>query len=425
MLLSDYKTFDKRIYFQGNQGESLVKKILKFPFILTLLLTLITSGCSVGVYDGMRVSNTSSTVRPWGYVTSASTSASTMRVQARNPLTGTWVTIKNNIGINSSVAFTTADGTDLYSWNAGDVTIPAAYWTAGTSGSFARLRTQWASTGSNWFNTLVSRKDWGECFFENFNGEGNTLSYMLNNCFSHRGEAYIYTSNYREGSATCPAPAASLATTNDHYMVNQIPSCARTIISNRMREKIDENGILLHYEINHNTSTAPSKDALPDDTGGTCSLQPGSDGICELGGFFGGHERYLKRMERHVMVYDYPWMPEGKIPAWNGSTWIPTQFQNAEVSPNGSCNSWTCAGWRSDPITDSTPNAVKPSSINPGSVCSFASDAAVASASHGWHGSGHVNTGGHFGSFDSPANPLFYLWHNAINDVWVDYRNCP
>ncbi|WP_455204543.1 tyrosinase family protein, partial [Kaarinaea lacus] len=43
----------------------------------------------------------------------------------------------------------------------------------------------------------------------------------------------------------------------------------------------------------------------------------------------------------------------------------------------------------------------------------------------GWHASGHTLTGGHFGTFDSPANPLFFLWHNAINDVWVDYRACP
>ncbi|RLU00139.1 MAG: hypothetical protein D9N14_06505 [Ketobacter sp.] len=392
--------------------------------VLSIVLALL-SGCSVGVYDGLRVSNTASTINPWGYVTSAPTSASKMRVQARHPTTGSWVTIKNNVGISASVAWTTADGTKLYNWNAGNIVIPGVYWTAGTGGYFARIRTQWTTNGSSWINTLVSRKDAFECFTENFNGEGNTTSYMSSNCFSHRGEAYVYTSNYREGPASCPAPAAALAKTNGHYMVNQIPSCARTIVSNHMREKIDENNILLHYEINHNTSTAASKNALPNDASGTCSRQPGSDGTCELGGFFGGHERYIRRMERHVMVYDYPWMPEGKIPAWNGSTWIPTQFQNAEVSPNGSCNSWTCDGWRSDPITDSTPNALKPNSVLPGNVCAFASTAAVASASNSWHSSGHVNTGGHFGTFDSPANPLFFLWHNAINDVWVDYRNCP
>jgi len=33
-------------------------------------------------------------------------------------------------------------------------------------------------------------------------------------------------------------------------------------------------------------------------------------------------------------------------------------------------------------------------------------------------------TGGHFGTFDSPANPLFFLWHNGINDVWLDYQKC-
>ena len=391
-------------------------------FFYLLLMAVFGSGCTVGIYDGKRVNNTGSSVSPSGYVTSAPTAGAKIRVQARNPSTGSWVTIKDNISINSTTSWTTADGTDLYYWSAGSMTIPISYWAGGTGGSYARLRAQWY-TGSTWYNTLVARKDWLTCFTENYNGQSNTLSYMLDNCFSHRGEAYIYTAGYREGPATCGVPGG-LAKTNGHYMIHEIPSCARTIISDRMREKIDEKNILLHYEISHSTTNAASKNSLPND-GFTCNQQPGSDGICDMGGFFGGHERYIRRMERHVMVYDYPWMPEGKIPAWNGSTWIPWQFQNAEVSPNGSCASATCAGWNSDPITDSTPNAVKPASVAPGSVCSYASVDAVASAVNGWHGNGHVWTGGHFGSFDSPANPLFFLWHNAINDVWLDYQACP
>ena len=395
------------------------------PLLLLAVTVLLGSGCTTGIYDGKRVANTASSVTPAGFVTSAPTASSKMRVQARNPGTGAWVTIRDNVSISASSSWTTADGTALYSWNAGSLNIPAAYWTAGTGGHYARVRAQWCANGSTCYNTLMSRKDNLQCFLENYNGEGNTVSYMLDNCFSHRGEAYIYTANYREGAASCPAPAAGLAKTNDHYMVQQIPSCARTVISDHMREKIDENGIIMHYEINHSAAAdVESKNTLPND-GFTCNQQPGADGLCDLGGFFGGHERYIRRMERHVMVYDYPWMPEGEIPAWNGSTWIPTQFQNAEVSPNGSCNSATCAGWRSDAITDSTPNAVKPASAAPGVVCGFANVNAVASAVNGWHGSGHTFTGGHFGTFDSPANPLFFLWHNAINDVWVDYRNCP
>lgn len=398
--------------------------ISRLTFLLLGVVMLFGSGCTTGIYDGMRVANTGSSVNPSGFVTAAPAPGAKMRVQARNPATGTWVTIRDNISINNSSSWTTTDGTDLYSWNAGSMTIPAAYWTAGTGGSFARLRAQWFN-GSNWYGTLVSRADRIQCFLENFNGEGNTIAYMVGNCFSHRGEAYVYTSGYREGPASCGVPPAWLAQTNGHYMIQNIPSCARTIISNRMRERIDENNILLHYDISHSTVNAASKNTLPNDAVNTCNRQPGADGDCDLGGFFGGHERYIRRMERHVMVYDYPWMPVGKIPAWNGSTWIPTQFQNAEVSPNGSCNSWTCDGWRSDPISDSTPNAVMPGNVAGNNVCAFANDDAVAVAVNGWHSSGHVNTGGHFGTFDSPANPLFFLWHNGINDIWVNYRACP
>ena len=398
----------------------------KVTLLLMWAILLFTSGCTTGIYDGKRVSNKFSSIRPSGWVTSAPKPGAKIRVQARHPATGTWITLRDNIRIRSTVSWTTKNGTKLYSWNAGNMTIPFWYWKNGTGGAYARVRAQWNTGSGGWFNTLVARKDWLTCFTENFNNQGNTTSYMAANCFSHRGEAYIYTAGYREGSIFCPAPAAGLAKTNGHYMVNQIPSCARTTISNHMREKINEQTILLHYEINHDPATAVSKNTLPNDLGGTCSRQPGSNGTCELGGFFGGHERYIRRMERHVMVYDYPWMPSGKIPAWNGSTWIPTQFQSAQVSPNGSCTSFAagCNGWRSDPINDSTPNANKPAGVAPGSVCSFANANSVAGAVNGWHGSGHVFTGGHFGTFDSPANPLFFLWHNAINDVWVDYRAC-
>ncbi len=396
----------------------------RWYLLLIAIGSLLMSGCTVGIQDGMRVSNTGSSVKPTGYVTSAPAVGDYVRVQARNASTGSWVTLKTNIAINATKSWTTKDGTDLYFWDAGNMTIPAAYWYSGTGGNYARLRAQW-HRGSTFYNTLVSRRDWLTCFTENYNNQGNTVNYMLDNCFSHRGEAYIYTANYREGSSTCPAPAGTLTKTHDHYMMGQIPSCARTIISNHMREKIDENMILLHYEINHNTTNADSKNTMPDDSSGTCSIQPGSNGQCEMGGFFGGHDRYIRRMERHVMVYDYPWMPIGKIPAWTGDTWIPTQFQTAQVSASGSCDSWTCDGWRSDAITDSTPNATKPSSVSPANVCSYASVDSVASAVNGWHGSGHILTGGHFGTFDSPANPLFFTWHNAINDVWKDYLACP
>jgi hypothetical protein len=399
-------------------------KLRQVYSLLFILGAIVLSGCTVGIQDGMRVSNTGSTVKPTGYVNKAPVAGDKIRIQARNASTDSWVTIKDNISISATKSWTTADGTDLYFWNAGNMTIPAAYWHSGTGGNFARLRAQW-KIGSSWYNTLVSRTDWITCFGENYNGEGNTINYMLDNCFSHRGEAYIYTANYREGPSSCPAPSSTLSKTHGHYMMYQIPPCAQTIISNHMREKIDESMILLHYEINHNTANADSMNTLANDTFNTCGRQSGSDGQCKLGGFFGGHQRYINRMQRHVMVYDYPWMLKGNIPAWAGSTWIPTQFQNAQVSPNGSCSSWTCDGWRSDAITDSTPNAVKPSSVAAGSVCRYSSVSEVAMAVSGWHANGHNFTGGHFATFDSPANPLFFTWHNAINDVWRDYKACP
>ena len=379
-------------------------------------------GCTTGIYDGQRVSSRSSTLKPAGYVTQPYAAGDYMQLQAFNPGTAGWDVIKSGGTISSSVSWTLADGTDLYSWSLGSTVVPNAYWQAGTGGYFTRLRVRWIK-GSTTYNTLMSRGDALECFFEDYDGQGNTLAYIMDNCFSHRGEAYIYTSGYRQGPWWCGAPSAATPKTQDHYMMNQLPACAQDIAYDQMTGHISRESILDHYEINHNNSgVAHENETVVDD--GTCSIQSGADGMCELGGFFAGHERYLRKMERHVMVYDYPWMPDGKIPSWDPSTPVPVPFQTAVASPNGDCLSYTCSGWRSGNVANANPGVGTPFSIQPANVCGHLTVSSLHGATNGWHGGVHGALGGAFGTFDSPSFPLFYAWHNYVNDIWLNWKDC-
>ncbi|MEE9345863.1 MAG: hypothetical protein V3U88_09690 [Methylococcales bacterium] len=393
-------------------------RTLRYLSILCLLL--LCSACTTGFHDGMRVTNTSSKINMSGYITQPGSSGADVRVSALNTLTNKWDLVAHSSysgTIANSVSYTMEDGTKLYFWNLGKNALANQYWKAGTAGSFARVRAEWfKADGTKVSKLLNPRRDWLTCFFENVNGKKNTLDYILPNCFTHRQEAYIYTQNFREGAVTCPVPAARLSKRNGHYMLPQVPDCAKTIISNRMREPIKRSLIDGHYEIQH-SSAANAHSVAP--------VTIGSN-TYDTGGFFGGHENYIRKMERHVMVYDYPWMPVGKIPSWNPETTVPVMFRSAVASPNGNCMSTTpgCTGWFSGNISNPSPGIATPSDILPNAVCDIPTSAALHGSVNGWHGSVHGAVGNNFATFDSPSFPLFFLWHNHVQDIWLDWKKC-
>ena len=169
--------------------------------ILVAIIGL-SGACTTGIYDGQRVFNRFSTVTPTGYLPAPLGLGDSLALQAFNPLTSNWDTIDLTINVSLFPAWTTAEGTDLYSYDFGPQLIPLWYWQSGTGGHFARLRVLWTYQGSQ-YTTVMARQDALECFFEEYDGQANTTLYMLENCFSHRPEAYIYTLNYREGPASC------------------------------------------------------------------------------------------------------------------------------------------------------------------------------------------------------------------------------
>lgn len=397
------------------KGGGLLTSSLRLALVA---LCIFATGCTVGIRDGMRVTNTNSTISPSGYLTAPGSPTLSVGVEAYNPGTGTWTTIATTNNISTTVNWTLSNGTELYAWNMPAMTIPTQYWQSGTGGSYARIRAFQLSNGSK-YNLLHSREDWGECFFEDYDGQGNSLSYLVNNCFSQRTQAYVYTSGYREGPASCPAPSTQQQV-HGHYMMQDIPACANNIIYNRMAEHISREVIDNHYLINHGSAT---QSHIKD----TISAQH------TRGGFFGGHERYIRDMERTVMVYDYPWAPKGKIPSWNTSYNIPTPFLTAVASPIENCRSTTpgCDGWRSGSVSNNNSVQARPNSLSPANVCNYTTLAAFYSPTNSWHNGVHgalaasnPNPENGFGTFDSPAYPLFFAWHNYVNDIWLDWKAC-
>lgn len=380
--------------------------------LLLVIATVLTTGCATGFYDGMRVAARTSSLTLEGYIGEPGTAGGQVRIYARNFTTGATdviVTTAQQGSIANKPSYTLAGGTKLYKWNLGQRTLPAAYWRAGTGGFYARVRAEWYdSEGDRVARLLNPRADGQDCLAES----GNSMDYLAANCFSHRLDAYIYTTNYRQTSSTCALPAATTVKVYNHYMLNQIPTCAQNFIYDRIAETVNRDMIDDHYEIEHISRT---------DAHRTTPV-----GDYRLGGFFGGHENYLRSIRRRVMVYDHPWMPRGEIPSWRSDTTVPARWVNSRASPVANCDSRDpdCDGWLSGPVSTSTPNIPRPASLQPPRICSFTTPALLFDRLSTWHTNVHATLGASFRSMDSPAFPLFFAWHNYVQDAWLDWQAC-
>ncbi len=388
----------------------------RIPKGLVMLVGLTCSACTIGPYDGMRVKDTNTPIALWGYVTAPRSSGAEIRVSVFNAQTNAWdvlATTATSGSLGEYPFVRTVDGVPLYPWSLGSMALANQYWQAGTDGYVAQVRTEMYGRDGFRLPLLNARKDWYACFNENVDGRAFTSGYMLRNCFSHRNAASIYTENYREGPLTCPSPSLPPAK-NKHYQLEQIPDCAQEIIATHIREKINRRLIDDHYTLEHDNA-AVAYSVAPVMSGGRTYA---------LGGFFGGHENYLRKVKRHVMVYDYPWMPSGEIPSWDPATTIPAIFQFAVDSPNGNCNSRGCQGWLSGTVMRAAPSIQTPSQFLPRNVCSFSTTEHLHHEVHPWHNNVHVTVGNAFSTFDSPSFPLFFLWHTYVEDIWLDWKAC-
>lgn len=489
---------------------------LKLKTLSSFMFASLLSACGgdqdlnlgLNLYDGMRVETIDQALSGDIWINQQPTENSMVRIIARNQESDSLRILHSRSPRLVSESRTLDE--IYYKWEVEDFVLPDRYWKEvdgtdwqeGTDGSIAELFIEWRGGSDDpWQRVYVPRADTEECMEEYTENGGRSDFGLLdsvdireeieNNCFSHREEMHLYTQGHRLGASNCEVPSDDLAQIHGHYTLNQMPSCAQEVVSDLMLMYISRDTIVDHYEINHD---APTTDGLPteDSPGGAhagfvgrlseddgreiCSAQSSDpenskigDGICELGGFFGGHELYLKKMERFLMVYDYPWAPNGKIPTWDGTYIIPDSFQvqqTRDEEGNGvfgegdeGCRSTgtsaiPCALWhnrligvdRSDGAEEgdrlSPDSAIEPIfsedrtpfRATPDNICdefgrSVFPDPAVGASQLAreimpWHNRGHTLTGGTFATTDSPALPLFYTWHNTVNDIWLNFKAC-
>ena len=364
---------------------------------------LLSQACMFSPTDGTRVANTGTAISFQGYYLAQSASVS---VEAFNVAGSTWETIGTTTS-SASLAFTTTDGYDLYSWSLGSHVLPAKYWKAENGGAVARVR---ARVGGITLPRLTSNLE--GCF----DGGISYTRLASEDCYTWRSDVRIYAGNHTIAPG---CPNASGSTTQGHYLLHSMPACAQQTVYDKIGEHIDAAVIAAHYEILHANVQPESMEPI-NYNGETY----------EMGGLFGGHKRYIQRMRHRVSVHGYSWMPLGRIPAWDPGTNIPVPFRTPIAAPGGAANNCQsqspgCSDWDSTPVVDWSPNRPKPANLNPGAVCSQPNVGALAGAVMPWHGNVHVTVGGAFGNFDSPSNPLFFLWHNYLNDVWEDWQDCP
>jgi hypothetical protein len=360
---------------------ALVHRSLLSVLLAAVLMT--ASGCMLAPFDGQRVAATTSTISFSGYDLSPNQPVS---IQAWNFSQNQWVQIGTTTS-SATVSLTYPDGSELYGWSYSAV-LPAAYWAAGASGHYARVR----SMGDG-YNFISVRGDWGSCF-----NESPTVTDFSNNCRSHRNpEAYVYTNDYQHGPPGCAnVPAVS----KTRYTLAEIPACQRAAIFGLQQQYINRDVVLGHYDINH---------SLP-------------------ASFFGDHRKYLQGMEKYLMVYGNKWLPSGRIPLWDSGTAIPAEFTGVKMPPAGqNCFSTSsgCTGWYYAPLTNTNPAHPRPSNLLPGNVCQYTTLDQLFHATHHWHNQLHTKVGGTMGTFDSPAAPIFWNWHTLVDQIWRDWEACP
>lgn len=144
------------------------------------------NGCMLEPADGKLVSNTSTPITFAGY-----TDQRNETVIIDYAVGASWAELTRT-DTSPSVSLTET-GIDLFSWSASQA-LPAAAWTPGTSGSFAKVRSYIERSGTR-RNLTSFRTDWSACW-----ATYSDIGRFIGNCSSDNSpDAYIYTRNYPTG----------------------------------------------------------------------------------------------------------------------------------------------------------------------------------------------------------------------------------
>lgn len=140
-------------------------------------------GCMLEPADGKLVNNTATPITFAGY-----TDVRRETVTIEYAVGSSWREL-TTADTSSSVSITQS-GSDFFAWSASQA-LPAAAWTPGTSGSFAKVRS-YVTRGDVPRYLTSFRTDWSSCWASN-----PDVGRFIGNCSSDNTPyAYIYTRNY-------------------------------------------------------------------------------------------------------------------------------------------------------------------------------------------------------------------------------------
>lgn len=425
--------------------------------------TLLSSGCSVHPFDGERVADRGSPVAFEGFMRAYNGidfPNFTVTLQAENVKTGQW----ENIGTATTQATSYTWGGEEWWQYSTSIVVPTKYWRhvprTGTQpvllpiGYVARVR---AMAGA--FGIPSMRADFAECLNSVTNGEE-----LYDECLSYRSPvSHVYTEYYMEGQDVCNYFDNNPAPGHENYELNEMPSCVQGRVFDLIAGAFDYTFLVDHWRVEHLISAAtsfnepfkcdgdladgeelynctpcdPAMEACFND-GDLIRIQPPGVDHNDFGGFLAGHRRYIRNMERRLMVHDYGWLPNGALPYWDTSRTLPAAFRGQKPPPAGEdCapdSVETCRGWSDRPLGNVYFTEAPPSTVWPENVCQLASQEELHDEMSAWHANVHQGLGditmtpyssGGFGTHQSPSFPIFFPYHRYIDDLYQNFLDCP
>lgn len=436
-------------------GASMRARWPRWTFVIALLVAV--SGCAAGPYDGTRVEDRDTPVPFLGFLAygGADLSGFEVTLEAQRFETGAWETIGTSVTADRGRRWR---GQAWYAYSA-TLVIPAPYWrpqaasvvpqSGDERGYEAKVRAR-----AGHILLPVARADRVECTIG-----ASSAGEWYERCASHRHEAHIYTRTFSVAEDRCGAEPTVPRT---RYRLAEIPACAQGVIYDLIEEQIDFERLTNHYRIDHLIPEAglfeESYQCDGQQVSEILSCQPCDPSVetcfsreangypfgpTDYGGIFGGHRRYLRDMERRLMVYDYDWLPEGRLPWWDTSralTDIAPVFTQQAPPPLGhDCDPQSdaasgCRGWNDHPLENPAYTDPPPDAVLPGNVCSIETGEELFDAMiPDWHNTIHggladypftVGSGG-FGTMQSSTYPVFYLFHQYMDELYQGWLDCP
>lgn len=144
------------------------------------------------------------------------------------------------------------------------------------------------------------------------------------------------------------------------------------------------------------------------------------------GGFLTRHRDYLAVMEGFLAKRNIE-LPLGRIPAYSPAARIPAPFDRVPV-PKRNCFTGgridNDCDWFYSPFVSVNPRTSLPTQYTYPRVCSFASLDALTLSFEDWHDRVHSRIGGTMSTFDSPAAPIFWVWHGFVDAIYEAWNAC-